>query len=454
MAYLLTAGGLSAYNFFMLESLPAQLLLSLLFGAAIGLERESWQDHETNTSGGIRTFSLVGLLGGLAGIFYVSSFPIFILVGVVFSALLVSYYVLGSLFSKKNGLTTELSVFYTFILGFLATTAILPLRLTLAVFVTLMVVLAFKSKAKELLGGVSRYELEAFISYTIIALVVLPFLPNTGYTITHIPFLSTMLESFHVNMGQFATLELLNPRKIWMIVVLVTGIDVIGYILAKIVGSKSGFTLTSFIAGFISSTSTTQSLAQKSKKTAVVGYLVGAALLANVASFFQIFILVGPLNPQWLVAIAPTICIIIAVATIISLIFLKQKEKAQKQNTLEQKEKKIFSLMPAVKFAVLLICVKLVTKISLILFGQSGFLISSIIASFAGIDAIVINLADMAGKTITFQFALLTFILVNATNLLSKSLYSHLQGSRKFAVRFFISVLVIIAASFVGLLFV
>ena len=110
--------------------------------------------------------------------------------------------------------------------------------------------------------------------------------------------------------------------------------------------------------------------------------------------------------------------------------------------------------MPAVKFAVLLICVKLVTKISLILFGQSGFLISSIIASFAGIDAIVINLADMAGKTITFQFALLTFILVNATNLLSKSLYSHLQGSRKFAVRFFISVLVIIAASFVGLLFV
>jgi uncharacterized membrane protein (DUF4010 family) len=59
------------------------------------------------------------------------------------------------------------------------------------------------------------------------------------------------------------TLELLN-RKIWMIVVLVTGIDVIGYI-TKLLGSK--VTLTSFIAGFISSTSTTQSLAQKVKKT-------------------------------------------------------------------------------------------------------------------------------------------------------------------------------------------
>ncbi len=104
------------------------------------------------------------------------------------------------------------------------------------------------------------------------------------------------------------------------------------------------------------------------------------------------------------------------------------------------------------KFAALIITVKLVTKICLVFFGQSGFIISSVIASFAGLDAIVINLADMAGKTITFQMALFTFILVNATNLLSKSLYTFLQGNRSFAYKFLLSISAVIAVSFVGLL--
>ncbi len=324
----------------------------------------------------------------------------------------------------------------------------------MAIFVVLLVVLAFKSKAKALLGGVSRHELESFISYAIIAVVILPFLPAVGYTLSDIGFLSTLLQSYNIDMGQFAHLELFNPRKIWMVVVLVTGIDVFGYLLSKFVGSKSGFTLTSFIAGFVSSTSTTQSLALKSKKATVVNYLVGAAVLANLASFLQIFLLVGPLNGSWLVSITPTLLLIITAAAVMSAFFLVRKETGKKEKAEEQKDKKIFSLVPAVKFAVVLILVKLVTKISLVLFGQAGFLISSIIASFAGIDAIVINLADMAGKTITFQFALLTFILVNATNLLSKSVYSYMQGSRKFALKFFISVIVIIATSFAGLLLI
>jgi uncharacterized membrane protein (DUF4010 family) len=110
--------------------------------------------------------------------------------------------------------------------------------------------------------------------------------------------------------------------------------------------------------------------------------------------------------------------------------------------------------MPALKFAALLIVIKIVTKICLILFGQSGFIISSIIASFAGIDAIIVNLADMAGHTITFKFAFITFLLINATNLLSKSAYSYLQGSKEFALKFFLSVLAIILVSTIWLFFI
>lgn len=144
----------------------------------------------------------------------------------------------------------------------------------------------------------------------------------------------------------------------------------------------------------------------------------------------------------------------ILTAAVISSIFLKKKEPKEKEEALENKPVKIFSLKPALTFAGILILVKIVTKICLILFGQSGFIISSVIASFAGIDAIMVNLADMAGHTITFQFAFLTFILVNATNLLSKTIYSYIQGNKKFAFKFMLSAICIIAISSIWLFFV
>ena len=208
------------------------------------------------------------------------------------------------------------------------------------------------------------------------------------------------------------------------------------------------------MAGFVSSTSATQSLAQRSNKSKSVNHLVGAAVLANLASFIQIFLLVGPLNAKWLLSIIPSILLMIFASGIIAVIFFKTKELKETEENVEKKSVQIFSLMPALKFAALLIVIKIVTKICLILFGQSGFIISSIIASFAGIDAIIVNLADMAGHTITFKFAFITFLLINATNLLSKSAYSYLQGSKEFALKFFLSVLAIILVSTTWLFFI
>jgi uncharacterized membrane protein (DUF4010 family) len=331
-------------------------------------------------------------------------------------------------------------------------------NLFLALLVIVPLILSLKTRTKRLMLGISSKEVEAFISYAIIAVVVLPFLPNTSFHLNHIPYIETFLSSYNIHMGQWAELEIFNPRKIGLIVALVTGIDVFGYILGRVFGEKKSFTLASFVGGFISSTSTTQALAQKSKKSFLIRSLVGAALVANMASFFQIFLLVGPINSKWLVYITPTLFIIIASALVLALLHLFEgKKDIKEEKTLKEKDAKnnaIFSLIPALKFAGLLIVVKLITKICLILFGQSGFIISSIIASFAGLDAIIINLADMAGKLISFKMALITFILVNATNLLSKSFYSYLQGDKRFSLRFFLSAVFIIVTSFLGLLFV
>jgi uncharacterized membrane protein (DUF4010 family) len=433
-----------------------KLLLSLIFGATIGLERESSsQGNSDSIIGGIRTYALIALTGTLSGILYANNYAsLALLLTGAFLVLIIAYYIMGSSNTKDFGITSEISAVITFMIGVLLAIGVVPLEVTVAVFVILIFILSIKAKTTKLVAGISRHEIQSFISYAIIALVVLPVLPDVSYKLNDIPVLPDLLKGLNVDLGKFSTLDLINPRKIWMVVVLITGIDVIGYIMGRVVGDKKGFALTSFVAGFVSSTSTTQSLAQRSKKTQFINHLIGAAVLANMASFIQIFLLVGPLNPKWLVSIVPSILMMIITAGIIAIYFIRKKEPDDQNPSEEKKKTKIFSLIPALKFAGILITVKIVTKICLILFGQSGFIISSIIASFAGIDAIIVNLADMAGKTITFQFAFLTFILINATNLLSKTVYSYLQGDRKFAFRFLLSASAIIAVSTIWLIFI
>ncbi len=438
----------------MIAGLVFKLLVALLFGAAVGLERESGRQGE-GAIGGIRTFSMISLLGALCGIFYLNNLAIFSgAILVVFAALVVAYYIIGSFTSKQLGITSELAILFTFLIGLLTILEIIPMPIVVALFVVLILLLSMKSKTKALAAGISRQEIDSFVSYAIIALVVMPFLPNIGYKLLDVPFLSVVLNNLGVNIGQFSNLELINPQRVWLVVALITGIDVFGYVLGRVIGQKGGFTLTSFVAGFVSSTSATQSLAQKSKKGGAVNYLVGAAVLANMSSFLQVFLLVGPLNVRWLVSLLPSLLLMIFSATILSALFLKKKETVVDDGANnETKEGRMFSLVPALKFAALLVMIKLITKICLIWFGQSGFVISSIIASLAGLDAVLVNLAEMAGVAITFKFATITFLLVNATNLISKSVYSYMQGNRKFALNFFLSALVIIAGSFVGFIF-
>ncbi|MEI7480637.1 MAG: DUF4010 domain-containing protein, partial [bacterium] len=354
---------------------------------------------------------------------------------------------------KPFGMTSELAILFTFLIGLLPMLNIIPLQFVVALFVALVFILSMKDRMKKIVSGISASELESFISYAIIALVVLPFLPNVGYKLADISFLTTVFDSLNMNLGAFADLELINPQKIWIVVALITGIDVLGYTIGKLVGHKGGFSFASIVGGFVSSTSTTVSLAQRSKKSGLVNYLIGAALLANMASFIQLFLLIGPLNAKWLVYIIPSLFIMIVVSGVLGYFFLKRKETAVSESDVEVKDGKIFSLMAALKFASILIIVKIVTKVCLILFGKTGFVVGSVIASFAGIDAVVVNLAEMAGNVITYKFALITLLFVSATNLLAKTIYSYSQGNRKFANRLSLSFLVIVICSFAGLLF-
>jgi uncharacterized membrane protein (DUF4010 family) len=443
-------------------SILMKLIVSLLLGAAIGLERESYERKvdKTKTSGkgslGVRSYILITTLGTVASSISAEYFSLYLLISVTFAVLLVAYYVIGSFVIKDHGLTTDLAILWSYVIGALIGFEALPMHLIVALTVVMILILSAKAKIKSFVAGLKDYEFEDFLAFAIIALVILPFLPDRGYSANDIPFLNSLLNAFNLDNSKLADVSLVNPFGVWKVVAIITGVEIVGYFLEKAVGQKSGWLLASIAGGFVSSTSTTISLAVKSTKTKDNNRLVAAALLANLSSFVQILILIASVNTLFLISNIAFIASLSIATLILVIYFLSQRVSPGKsvKNDETSRKRDIFSLRPALQFAALYMVVKMVTQISLVLFGNSGFIVSNIMAALSGLDAITLNVSELAGKSISVATGVLTLILANAVNLLSKSFYSHTQGSRQFALKFFVSVLIMIAASFIGYFFV
>ena len=446
----------------MFLSIPLKLFLSLILGAVIGLEREAYEKRINPEKGtrpgslGLRTFALITALGSVSGLLKEGYFSLFLIISITFMLLLLCYYVLGSILTKDNGITTEIAIIFGYLIGVFISLEVFPIQLILAITVILILILSRKDEIRTIISGIKTSELNAFISFALIALVILPFLPNKSFYLSSIPALETILSAYKISLGKLGGIEILNPFKLWLVVALITGVDIFGYILEKTIGQKKGWLLTSIAGGFISSTATTQSLAQQSKKSGAVNRLVAAAIFATLASFFQVFILIASINGMFLAKSTPLILAIVLSSFLTGMFFLKLKKTAVQENLTETKEKleeaEIFALSPALKFAFIFLLIRIATKVSLAFLGNSGFLAVSALASVTGIDAVVINLSEVTGSAINFKTGALALILANAVNLISKSVYSFTQGKKQFAVKFSLSMVIIIASSFLGLL--
>ena len=446
----------------MFLSIPLKLALSLILGAVIGLEREAYEKKIAPKQGsivgslGVRTFALITALGGIAGLLRQDFFSLFLTINITFMLLLLAYYVLGSILLKDNGITTEIAIIFAYLIGVFIALEVFPIQLILAMTVILILILSRKQEIRTIIAGIKASELNAFISYALIALVILPFLPNKPFYLADIPSLEMILSAYQISLGKLAAIEILNPFKLWLVVALITGVDIFGYVLEKTIGQKKGWLLTSIAGGFISSTATTQSLAQQSKKSGRINQLVAAAIFSNLASFFQLFILIASINGLFLAKSTLLILAIMGSSFLTGLAFLKLKSGRDQENLTETKEKlekaEIFALNPALKFAFIFLLIRIATKTSLAFLGNSGFLAVSALASITGLDAVIINSSELAGTTINFKTGVIALILANAVNLVCKCIYSFSQGKKEFALKFSLSMGIIIASSFLGLL--
>lgn len=436
---------------------PLKFIVAFALGAVIGLEREinEQKDIKGDPPGkhavlGLRSFSLVGGLGALTGAI-ITPFPV--IAAILFAGflgLLFIFYYLDTRETRDPGITTEIAILYSYISGFLITTGLIPIQIIVAITVVLVLLMSRKEDIKGFVEDIKKRELNALISYGILALVILPFLPNYTYALSDFPGVEGFFNNAGWNVAALTNLELFNPFKLWLIVVLITGVDLLGYILERTIGQNRGWLIASLVGGFVSSTATTISIAQESTKTQNHNPLLAGAIFANMVSFLPVVVILATFNPPLLIQFLPVFITLFITALIIGIYFYRFSPGNKQLEAVEENAEKshsIFSLSSALKFMGVYLLISIVSKIALQFFGTGGFLVTTGLGALTGIDAVVINTAQLSGSVIGVGLGVWALILANSVNLVAKSVYSFMQGSREFAFKLSVSMVIIIAAS-------
>ncbi len=425
-------------------SLFFKFIISLLLGSMIGLEREAGNESvkERWTLGGVRTFALISFLGSIAGLLYSNQENglAYVLTGFIFVAILI-YYFVTAFKAHITGLTTEISALFAYLIGFFVLTNIIPVFVVVAFSIILILILSNKNRSKKFASSIDRKEWNSFLSFAIMLLVILPFLPNINYKLNNIPIFEKIWFS-----PQIGNLDIINPYHLWLVVVLISGINLLSYVCRKKFGSSKGLYLSGFLGGIMSSTVTNHILTDKSTSETINNQnnLAVGNFLAFIGSLVHACFFMVALNVELFIKILPVVLLMIF-STIVFILFIKGRpnQKLLKNIDISLQDKPDIFLIPAIKFALLITIIKIISGLALIYWGGQGFLLASIVSSLAGIDAIIINISEMAKKTITLNYSILVILIINVVNLFGKWIYSYWKGSKTFSrLNFYLLVLV------------
>lgn len=264
-----------------LEYLPA-FASSLGIGLLIGLERE----RSPAARAGLRTFALVAMLGTLTAMLSDKmDFPLLLAVGLaVVGVSIVTAYVSRPAPEGDPGTTTEAALLLCYGLG--AAVWFGYVQLSAVIAVTTTILLYFKPELKGFTQTLRRRDLLSILQFAVLSLVILPLLPNRGY-------------------GPYGVL---NPYNIWLMVVLIAGVSLVGYVALLLSGRRYGAPLLGFLGGLVSSTATTLVYARHGKSYEGMRSLaVMVILLANLVVLLRLAVLAAVVAPAVLRELLPVL---------------------------------------------------------------------------------------------------------------------------------------------------
>ncbi|HEX9208749.1 MAG TPA: MgtC/SapB family protein [Steroidobacteraceae bacterium] len=350
---------------------------ALLIGALIGIERERHkQRHDHAEIAGLRTFVLYALLGALSGWLALTLQSPWILAGglLAAAAVVVTGYALVVRLSPEGlGQTTEIAAIATFLLGALA--ALDQRELAVGLGVTVAAVLAYKQPLHGFVEKLGSEDVYAVLRLLIATFIILPLLPDRP------------LDPW----------QALNPQSLWLLVLLISGLSLVGYVLTRLLGANRGIPITGLTGGLVSSTAVTLSFARQSREAEYANATRAVAsgiLLSWTVSFLRVLVEVLVVNRSLLAPLLPSIAAMAAVSAGFAWFLLRGAGAAQAAQEVQLQNP--FSLTSAIKFAALFAVVLLVVKIVQAYAPESGLYFVAALAGTTDVDAITLSMADYA----------------------------------------------------------
>ncbi|HSH27165.1 MAG TPA: MgtC/SapB family protein [Wenzhouxiangella sp.] len=387
-----------------------RLAVALAIGLLVGIER-GWQYREVEEGqrvAGLRTYSLIGLVGGAVG--FISQDGGYWLIGLVFLGLAIASataYVITTRAGQDFGITSEVAAMATYLFGVLAGTG--EMALAAAATIVMAVLLGYKERLHGLLNRLKRKELTAGLTLLLISVVLLPILPNEG----------------------FGPWQAFNPYVIWLLVVLIAGISFLGYIAIRIAGPSRGIVFSGLFGGMASSTATTLALSRIAAREPKLSSVLAAGILLACGSMIARMMIVASLihlpliERLWL----PALLLLGATLAPVGL-YLHYALRRPTDIDKDQLMRNPVELRSALLFGALLSIIMMLGKALSEWAGSAGLWALAAASGLADVDAITLSLARMSSQGIALEVAVVGIFIAASVNSLVKGTMGLVIGGR------------------------
>ncbi len=337
-------------------------VVALLLGGLIGVEREFKKQREGKASfGGVRTFTLISLLGALSGalsqhfgfpVVYISLLGLIVLIGI------------SEFLERAPGLTSEISGVITYLIGLLCHTG--NYELAALITISIFSVLSFKEQMHKFVKHLTLEDLYAFLKFAAVTVVIYPLLPD---------------RSFYG----------INPREVWTMVVIISSIDFLGYILTKFAGER-GVVIAGLIGGLVSSTAVTATFSPLARlNPALVREYAAGVVGASAIMFPRMTVLAAIVSP----AFAKFLIVPSLVAFVLGIAYAYWLTTSSSKRQAQVKVSNPFELSTALKFGLFYAFILFLSRTALNYFGDFGLYVVSAISGLSDVDAITLSVSKL-----------------------------------------------------------
>lgn len=354
-----------------MDDIPAlfwALGLAVLLGLLVGLQREVAKTKYA----GMRTFALVSLFGALCGLL-AERFGGWVLAagfaGIVAVILVGNFSRLPRCDAEDSGTTTEVAMLLMFALG--GYLVIGDWGVAIAVGGALAVLLEFKPQLHGLAQRLETRDLKAIMQFVLITFIILPVLPDRAY----------------------GPLEVFNPFEVWLMVTLIVGISLGGYLVYKFFGGNAGVLLGGFLGGAISSTATTLAYARRARQNPEVQSLAALVIaLASAVVFVRVLLEIAAVAPRLLpAAVAPLLGAMLLSLLPAGAFWWRLRHRSNRM----PEPKNPTELGAALSMALLYVVILFIVAATREYVGQDALYGVAVISGLTDVDAITLSLARM-----------------------------------------------------------